>query len=429
MDVAGRSGVTQLRSLGTSPFVRNAGGWALAAVLAAYILFATRDWDVPRPGDPSFGPLWIGATLALLAAWRVSGRALSPLAVIALGAIAAMALTDLAYSASRSLRDLHLYLGAGERFAAGQPVYLAGLLTERPVDLTTYPYLYPPPTLPLFAALAGLRGPVLDALWLAGSVAAALATLRLFGLSWRWAFLLLLWPPVFQGIQVGNVAVFTALLFAAAPWIGAGLVVAGVFKIYSGVAALWLVRERRWRALAVGVAIVLAWCLATLPLTGLDRWTEWWRGLEWYRASQASLPDSLYGFGLGHDLPALAALAVGVLAVVLALQARGATALGRLGLATAVAAPSLFAHGLMVALPAFLELRAVALWTTLAITSVAPGMAWWIAIGLAIAAWFVPSLRRPPGDDAWHPAACGGPTTTRSGLTASPPASTLTNVR
>jgi hypothetical protein len=378
---------------GGPPDRASAGGWALAAALAGYVLFATLDWDVPQPGAVSFGPLWAAATGLAVAGWTALGRRVTPVAAIAIGAVAAMALTDAAYLPTQGLRDLHLYLGAGERFAAGDTVYLDRLFTERPDDLSTLPFLYPPPTLPLFAALAALPRVLVEAVWLTASVAAALAALRLFGVSWPWAVLLLLWPPIFQGIQVGNVAVLLALLFAAGPWVGAGLVVAAVFKLYSGIAAGWLVRERRVSSLAAGVAAVGAWCLASLPITGPDTWAEWWRGLELYRDSQPLLPGSLYGFGLPRYLPGVAALAVAGVVVGLAFRARGASGLARFGLAAAVASPSLFAHGLIVALPAFLELRPIALWTALAITSVAPGAGWWLAIGLVAAAWLIPGLR------------------------------------
>jgi hypothetical protein len=386
-----------------SPALTRLAGWPLVAGLAAYVLFATRDWNVPEPGALPFGPLWAAATAAVLGLWVALRRPPTAVAAMAIGALVAMALTDVSYLATQGLRDLHLYLRAGERFAAGEPVYLDALFTERPDDLADYPFLYPPPTLPLFALLAALPRPLVDALWLAGSVAAAVATLRLFGLGWRWTAALLLWPPFFQGLQVGNVAVPLGLLFALAPWLGAGLVVAAVFKVYSGIAALWLVRERRLRAVAVGVAIVGGWSLLTLPLTGVDRWAEWWRGLELFRDSQPLLADYLYGFGLPRYVPMVVAIGIAGMVVAASIRARELPGLARLGLATAVASPSLYAHGLIVALPAFLELRSTALWTVLAITSVAPGIGWWAAIALGVAAWFMPLLRRTWEVEPWHP--------------------------
>jgi hypothetical protein len=204
------------------------------------------------------------------------------------------------------------------------------------------------------------------------------------------------------------VAVPLGLLFAAAPWVGAGLVVAAVFKVYSGIAALWLVRERRFAALVVGVAIVVAAGLVTLPITGTAMWADWWRGLDWFRQSQPLLADYLYGFGLPRYIPAPIALAAAAVLTVAALRSRGRTGLARLGLATAVASPSLYAHGLIVALPAFLGLSALWLWTVLAITSVAPGVAWWVAIAIGVASWAVPALRgdpvaSPDRDADFHP--------------------------
>ena len=386
--------------------------WAVAAGLVAYTLYATVDWDLPWSGGPSFGPVWIVATTLAIAGWSATGRRPRALAAVAIGTVTAMLLTDVAYLASgRELRDLDIYLRAGDQFAAGAPVYLDHVLMERPDEPPGYPFLYPPVTLPLFAGLGALPDAVARTGWVAGSVGAAVAALRLFGLPWRWVAVLLAWPPVFQGIQVGNVAVLVALLFAAAPRWPAGLVLAPIFKIYSGLAAAWLVREGRWRALAAGIAIVAGACLATLPLTGPGRWAEWWRGLDLFRASQPFLPASLYGFGLLFFVPGWAAIAAAGAVFAAAVHTAGRSGLARLGLATAVASPSLYSHGLIMGLPALLELRAIALWGALAITAVSPGLGWWLAIGLTVVAWFVPTLRRDPaaaGEGAeWHPLPTG----------------------
>jgi hypothetical protein len=387
-------------------------------VLGAYIWYATRLWNVPDEDALPFWPLWVGATAALAGAWvALAKRRLTPVAAIAIGSVAAMLLTDISYLATQGLRDLHLYLRAGQHFLEGSPVYLQALFTERPADLADYPFLYPPPTLPVFAAMARLPAPLVDAAWLAGSVTAALAALRLVGVPWRWALLLLVWPPFFQGLQVGNVAVPASLLFAAAPWLGAGLVLAAVFKVYSGLAALWLIREHRIAQLVAGISLVLGAALVTLPFVGIEQWQAWLRGLTLFRDSQPLLADYLYGFGLPRYVPLIVAVAVAGLVVVAAVRARGRDGLARLGLATVVASPSLYAHGLIFALPAFLALRVRWLWAVLAITSVAPGIAWWLAIGIGIAAWWLPALRRDalvdaaadPDEATFHPLPPGTP--------------------
>jgi hypothetical protein len=378
-------------------------GWALPALLGAYVLYATIDWEVPQPGGIRFGPLWLAATVAVAGGWAISRRRVSPVTLLAIGSVVAMVLTDITSIVGQNLRDLHLYVRAGEHFLRGDAVYLDRLFTARPADLSTYPFLYPPLTLPLFAVLAQLPGLLVDGVWLVLSIGAAIAILRIFGVRGGWIIVFLVWPPFFQGIDVGNVAVFAGLLFALAPRWGAGLVIAAIFKLYSGIAGLWLIRERRIAELLAGVAIVVGLALATLPLTGLDRWREWLAGLDWFRASQPLLPGSLYGLGLARYVPFVLFVGVAVIVVLAALRSRGLVGLERLGVATIVASPSLYAHGLIVAVPALLRLDLPWLWLALGITSVAPGIGWWAAIAVIVASWFVPVLLRPDQESLTWP--------------------------
>src|SRR5207247_8350258 len=118
------------------------------------------------------------------------------------------------------------------------------------------------------------------------------------GVRPRWIGVLLLWPPFAQALYVGNVALPLLPLFVAAPWFGAGLVLAAIFKVYTLIAGLWLARERYWRQLALGGLGVGLALVITLPITGLDRWFEWARGLEAYQASQPPFPSTLYGMSI-----------------------------------------------------------------------------------------------------------------------------------
>jgi hypothetical protein len=371
-------------------------GWLAVAGLGVYILSVTYHWRVPDPNGTSFGPVWAGMSLVGIALARVLRGRWEPEVVLAAGTAAGALLTDLVQFSGQFLRDLAIYLRAGEDFAAGAPVYLRTILTEIPVDRTTYPFLYPPPTLPLLAVLAALPRPLVEAGWLIGSAAVAFAGLRLIGLSPRWALAALLWPPFFQGLYVGNVAVPIFGLFAAAPWFGAGLILAAIFKPHSGLAALWLVRERRLRPIVGGLVVLCGLAVASLPLVGVDSWRDWVEGLRLYAESQEHLP-ALVAIGLGAYLPGLLPLFAAAAAVGWAWLARGRDGLARFGIATVVASPSLFTHGFVVALPAFLALRPVALWLAIGITSVAPGLGWWLAVVLVVVASVVPSLRRPTG--------------------------------
>jgi hypothetical protein len=128
----------------------------------------------------------------------------------------------------------------------------------------------------------------------------------------------------------------------------------------------------------------------------VEAWQDWIEGLRLYAASQPGLP-ALVAMGLGTYLPSPLPMVAGIAAVGWAWLTRGRLGLARFGLATVVASPSLFTHGFLVALPAFLGLRPVALWVALGITSVAPGLGWWLAVVLVVAASVIPSLRRSSG--------------------------------
>jgi len=166
-----------------------------------------------------------------------------------------------------------------------------------------------------------------------------------------------------------------------------------VFKAYTGLAGVWLARERRWRALAAGIASLAALAVLTLPLTGADAWADWLDGLATYRTSQQAV-SGLYGFGLMRYLPEAAFLALAAAATLAALRARGIESLGRFGVATAVAGPSLFGHGMLVAVPSLLSLRAVWLWLAIAALSVPDGPQWWLAVGIVAVSWVAPAMRR-----------------------------------
>ena len=372
----------------------------LALLFCAFLLITTRWWEVPQPGGLRFVVLWLVGVAGGLAAVRWRTGRVGWLALLAVGVVVGSVLTDLTQLPGQALRDWHLYLKAADRWTSGQPVYLTAPVTAIPVDRTNYPFLYPPLTLPLFAAAAALPGPLADGLWLALSGGAMLVALRLIGVRRAWWLPLLAWSPIFQGLYVGNVAVPASVLFAAAPWWGVGLIAGGVFKLYSGMASVWLLRERRFVAFGLGLALVAGLALVTLPITGLDLWFRWLDGLGWYRESQTLLPGSLYGLGLPRYLPEAAAWAIAGVAVLGALAARRRAGLSRFGLATVVASPSLFAHGFIVALPSFLELRPAWAWLAIGLTSIVPGPTFWIAVGLAASAWLASPLRRRADDAA-----------------------------
>jgi hypothetical protein len=394
----------------SAPSLEGAGGWSLVALLGAYFLMTMQN-RVALIGSgvdcwPALGVCVVIAFVASgVAVWRLRPARpyLRPVEATATLALAAMVVTDLTMN-YQPLRDLGIYLKAGGHYLAGAPVYLQTPMTARPADLTNYPFLYPPLTLPGFAVLSVLPTPLAQALWLGASAALGLGALRVIGVRWRWLAFAALWPPLFQGLWVGNVAVPALALFALGPWLGGGLVAGAVFKSYTGIASLWLVRERRWRGLFWGAAVVAGLAVITLPLTGTGLWNAWIKGLEFYQTSQQNVP-SLYGFGLPKFVPLWVFLALAAASIVAALAATGREGLARFGTATVVSSPSLWGHGLLVAVPSMVSLRTPWLWLAIGITAAPDGLQWWWAIVLIAASWLLPALCRPEAPEGARSAA------------------------
>jgi len=391
-----------LRRLRVGPLANDLR-WLLPIGLGAYVLGTTWTWEFPDSRGIPFPPVWLGFAVAGLAAWRWRVGAIGPIAAAAIVALTAMAMTDVTSIFSQALRDIGIYLKAGDRWLHGLQVYELVPISAAPADLTNYPFVYPPVTLPLFGALSLLPFPVAATAWLAASAAALVAGLQRVGLDWRWCLVLFAWPPVLQGLWVGNVAVWLFLFFAIAPWRPSALGVGPIFKLYSGIAGLWLLRREHWRSLGIAILGAVAAVLLTLPLVGLASWADWLAGLQAYEVSQRLVPN-LYGFGLARYVPWVVFVVVAGIVLVLALRVRDRRhQLAALGVATVTGSPSLFSHGFLVTLPAMFRLDTPWFWLAFGITSSAPGLAWFVVIGLLVASWYVPALRKRAGEDPWHP--------------------------
>jgi Glycosyltransferase family 87 len=310
----------------------------------------------------------------------------------------------------RPFRDAGLYLTAGRTFLDGHPVYITAPLTSIPADWTQLPYLYPPFTLPVFGALAALPH------WLGLGIlelacfASVIAGLRLLGVGWRFVPVLALWPPLAIGVQVGNVACLGFLVLAAAWRYQWSVPLGGVFKAQTGILSLWLLRERKWRALAIGALAVVALVLVTLPLTGVQAYLDWLHALAYFQASLAQYPSSM-GLALQRLLDPITAIVLTVGAVVVALLGRRRDGLARSAVAAVVASPTLYMHGLALFLPAILFLDAASFWVVLALMPW--GTAAWrgiviavvaLALGLTRARLAVPADGPEPAGEAASPA-------------------------
>ncbi|HYX12001.1 MAG TPA: hypothetical protein VE817_08470, partial [Candidatus Acidoferrum sp.] len=193
-------------------------------------------------------------------------------------------------------------------------------------------------------------------------------------------------------------------LLAVAPRLPVALVFGALAKPQNAIPALWLIRERRWRSIALGVGIVLVAVLVTLPLTGLGRWSEWIDGLGAYQDSQRLLPG-LFGIGLGRYIPGWLYVAISVVVAILALLPAGREGLARTSLASVVASPSLWSHGYLMAIPAFLRMRTFWLWICAGLLCAGAFPGPQVALAIAVGGWLLPAMRRAAGprDDGPHP--------------------------
>jgi hypothetical protein len=331
--------------------------------------------------------------------YRVGPR---PIQVLVVLALITMIDADLRTVAHNLLKDFGIYLRAGHNFLDGQPVYTIGLVSDYTRDPTLYPFVYPPVTLPLFAALASLPAVAAKGIWLAICAAAAAVALRVLGVRLRWLPVLLLWTPLVQGMYVGNAAIPAFALFAAAPIAGALLALPPVFKLQLGLPGLWLLRERRWRDLALAVALGLALIVGTLPLVGLNSWSLWLSQLSAF-SSQVDQNRGMLGLSLAFWLGSLAAGAIGVAVTLAALTRRRGESLAGLGVAAIAVSPTVYPHGATMALPAMLRLRAPYLWFVLALTSTLSTLGgYWIGFAIAFVALWVPALSHQGGAESDH---------------------------
>lgn len=390
------------------PVTRAAAGIGAALVGGSLVVAGTTFVGPSSSGQALAATFVLGAAAGGggYAIGRLGSVRLSPATLLAAQALAMWAVVDIG-AIQRDvhlvdgdvqvylLYDFHTYLNAGRNFMSGEPVYLQQALTTLPDTTHQEHFLYPPVLLPAVAALASIPRELAAGAFVAALVLAAVLGLRLLGMRWSWALLLLSFPPLFKGLLSGNVASIGFLLYVAAPAVGALAVLGASFKVQSALPALWLARAARWRDLAIGMAALLLLVLITLPLVGVESWTDYVRGLSLREQSQHNLPV-LFGSSLLRYMPVAAFVAVSAAAVLAALVPGGRRSLALIGIATIVASPSLWPHGFVMALPAALSLPPVVLWLTLGLT-IGGGAQWLLPVVAAVSA-FVDWDRLRPAD-------------------------------
>lgn len=406
---------------GLREYVDGVRGWVAEGVSLQWVRVGRLDLVVPAAmavvavafldqigrliGGMPFGLWWVVSTAAILGVLRLrsalppTGRSWPGLALVVWVVVGWLLFDLLLWQQTNHLYDFNVYLGAAGRWVAGGQPYMTAPVTAWPGTPGEDFFLYPPPLLPFFGLLSKLPNAPVAVAWVGFLVASAYASFRALGLRPVYSLLLLAFPPVMIGFESGNVASVTFLLFALAFRAGGGLVVDGLFKVQSGLAALWLVRTRRWRGLLFGLAAVAVIALVTLPIVGFDSWRAWLAGLGYRAQSQAGVIE-LFGFSYARYLSGAAFVALSIAGVAAALLFSGRRGLAALGLASIFASPSLWPHGFVFALPAVLMFESGAVvWVVLGAAAIGPHM--WL---LFYAGWLaVLAVRRLP--DALHPMA------------------------
>ena len=210
------------------------------------------------------------------------------------------------------------------------------------------------------------------------------------------------WPITVQGIAVGNVASFGFFLYTLGFRVGAALVLSGMFKVYALIPSLWLIRERHWRQLVIGVAILGVLAVGSIPIVGLSTWAAWPTGLIAFQESMTRFP-AMVSNALVRGTGEAWAVALTLIAIGFALFGRGRNSLARFGLASVVGSPTLYLHGLSPLVVGALVLGPEVLWFFFGLGPWYLGFGpdtGWIAMAVVGLALVVARNRdlRPPGD-------------------------------
>lgn len=289
--------------------------------------------------------------------------------------------------------DIDIPLQAAQRWVDGQAPYLASAFAV--TSGRGFPFLYPPYVLPLVAPLTLLPKGVVFALWDVACLAASLLALDRLAIPRRFWPALIVWPPFTEPIWNGNVQVMLAAAFTFAFWkrerrgdwlpverslhetgLGArsGILATVVGAVKASQVHAWLLTAR-WdrRGAAIGAAVLVAFVVATLPLTGIGLYLEWldqarramdpaWKEIGW--------PLSLY-----LPAPISTAIIIGSLLAVPLLPRRDAAVWT--GMLLVLGSPAVHNFTWLFGLPALLRVRReIALLIALAWTTYRPEFEW-----------------------------------------------------
>lgn len=207
---------------------------------------------------------------------------LLPVGASALFAASVAAVVLASLSAQTLGHDYLAYDAAARRLLAGRPLYDTSFEAAGGFGL----YYYPPPfAVALLPLVAVAPADVAVWLWTSGLVAALLVGIALLPVrpTVRWLVLGLAgltWPAVYS-IKLGQVGPLLFLLFAVGwRWLASDRVVGAVaalgalIKIQPIALVGWALLERRWRAVGLGLGLLVGLSVATVASVGPAAWPD-----------------------------------------------------------------------------------------------------------------------------------------------------------
>jgi hypothetical protein len=208
------------------------------------------------------------------------------------------------------------------------------------------------------------------------AVGIAASALLLGVRDWRLVAIALAWPATINSVESGNITVLVTVLLAAT-WYERGRTRAGLWaglavgvKLFAWPVLVWLAATRRWRALAIALAVQLFSLLIMLPYTSLSDYVHFESTVDRIMSGQAITLDALTRDlgGSPHEGQAVA------LAVGLAILWKGRKDLGWVTVAMLVLSPIVWLHyfGLLI-VPLALWSSSLLVWSIPLLFFVAPG--------------------------------------------------------
>jgi len=238
----------------------------------------------------------------------VAGLGRAALPVVAIVAFVAIPGAIVAAAGSTFGYDFLAYHGAARRLLTGEAVYDLGYQQAGGFGL----FLYPPTFLPIILPFGTVEPGVAAWAWLAVMVASLLAAIRLLPVpsSVRWVVLLLAaldWPVAYT-LKLGQVTPLL-LLLAVVGWraverprssiaggrtepplpgsaltvpasgiaLGVSAALGVAIKLQPALLLAWAVAARRWRAVAAGLAVLLAVAAIATLVAGPGAWLDYVR--------------------------------------------------------------------------------------------------------------------------------------------------------